>query len=126
MHEIKPADVYQIVDQIRTQIYWLMLLVVIQIILKVILYVRVWRQSSRTEEMLCMVEGHASITDSQQRRISEAVAKGIALAKEHGARIAAVTVKAVEKVPDKTAEKVVEKLNDPSHSDRNLKDKMKE
>lgn len=90
----------------------LCLLVAGQILAKVVIFRRVFEMLEKVEQMLRMAEAHGHVTDSQRERIN------------HAMSVVVPTVKrAVDEVPEKVADKVVEKLDGRAagDSDRHTK-----
>jgi hypothetical protein len=84
----------------------LCVLVAAQIVAKVVIFRRVFDMLEQVGHMLRITEAHGAITDAQRERVDQTMS------------VVVPTVRrAVDEVPEKVANKVVEKLNDQAAGD---------
>jgi hypothetical protein len=109
--EIRPADVYMLVNRIYPLMFVLCGLIVMQIAAKVFLFGRMIRMMTKIELLLKLVEVHAHITDRQKSGVVDeirAVREETKSAAKVVARTAADTAtdvkRAIDEVPAKTVE----------------------
>jgi hypothetical protein len=97
--EVKPADVYAAVHTLQWLIIGLAALIVVQIGVKIVIFSRVIALMKRVDRMMRITEMHANLTESQRERVAKTLSKASEDVKH-----------AVEEVPEKAADKTVEKL----------------
>lgn len=116
-HEIRPADVYIMVAWNFWLIGLLCVLVLAQVMVGVLMLRRQMKLNAKTDSVLNLMEFHGGLTDVQRERMAEigkeirADSKAAAVQAAKAAVQAALTTKhAISQIPERTAEKVVEKI----------------
>ena len=110
---IRPADVYSLVSHLYTLVLVLCGLVIVQIVVKGLLFRKILNVLWRVEKLLNVAEVHANIFDRRSEGVENYLAQ-IQKEARSTAQVAAVAAKAaaadvkleVAKVPEKTVERL--------------------